>query len=181
MKRRQVYITLPAVLLLCATMISGADAVSDTDTVTVTATFTAPPCTVDIDGTDSKTVSLGVLLQGTQVTAPFNLNITCSYTRLSSVYAEVVTGVVNTTNPTAVNMVNDGDTGNAGSPVLLNLSTADKPDGILYGIDGATDSMRQFCSGTDTRICTVTPITTVNVGTKSGNVAAAIRFTIVNP
>lgn len=181
MKRRLVYFTLPAALLLCATMLPGANAVSDTDTITVTASFTAPPCTVDIDGADSKTVSLGVLQLGTQVTTPFNLNITCSYNRISSVYAEVVTGVVNTTNPTLVNMVNDGDLGNTGSPVLLILSTADKPDGILYGIDGATDIMRQFCSGTGSRICTVIPATTVNIGTKPGNVAAAIRFTMVNP
>ncbi|WP_337263397.1 MULTISPECIES: hypothetical protein [unclassified Serratia (in: enterobacteria)] len=181
MKSRRLPTVLLAAPMLYAAMIPTADAVSDTATVAVTATFTAPPCTVDIDGTDSKTVSLGVLHLGTQAIAPFNLNITCSYSRTSSVFAEVVTGVVNAATPTAVNMVNDNDPGNTGSPVLLTLSTVDKPAGILYGIDGATDSARQFCSGEDSRICTVTPTTTVNIGTKPGNVAAAIRFTMVNP
>ncbi|MHA7848017.1 hypothetical protein [Serratia sp. D1N4] len=181
MKSRWLYTALLAVTTLSTAMIESADASSDTTTVTVTATFAAPPCTVDIDGTDSKMIPLGVLHLGTQAITPFNLNITCSYTRTSSVYAEVVTGGVNTTTPTAVNMVNDGDPGNMGSPVLLTLSTADKPAGILYGIGGATDSAQQFCSGEDSRICTVTPTTIVNIGTKPGNVAAAIRFTMVNP
>lgn len=177
---RTLYSTLMATLVMLAGGLPGARAATSQATVTLNATFTAPPCTLDIGGAASGTVSLGALQPGSNAGTPFSLNVTCSYDRPSSLYATISAGTQDAT-PGVVDMLNTGDVGNTGSPVKLTLSATDKPSGIVYGAGGATDGTRQFCSGTTSRTCTLTPTVVVNAGTLPGSLTAAIIFTIVNP
>lgn len=148
-------------------------------TVNFTATFTPPPCTVDIDASTTGTVNLGALAPGSNPKAPFTLNITCTagYDRPSSLYATIGSGIQDTS-PVAVQMVNSGG---AGTPVLLTLTSTDKPAGIEYGAGGATDGAKQFCAGTATRTCQFTPTAVVSPGTPAGDLSASVIFNVVNP
>lgn len=159
--------------LLCTLWGSGARAVTSSQTVTLTVNFTAPPCTVDINSGTNGMVDLGALPTGNSTRTPFNLTITCPYTRPSSLYATVQSGTVS---GSTVNMLNGVEGGGA---VTLTLSAGGTA--IQYGSDGASNSAKQFCSGTTTRSCTITPITSVNSGVNGGIKTAVIIFTMVNP
>lgn len=180
MNIKRMYMLLTVTWLVGMTTMLGAKAAGgDSATVNFTATFTPPPCTVDIGGSTTGSVDLGALVSGSNIKSPFTLNVTCvtGFDRPSQIYATIGAGVQDTT-ATAIQMVN---TGGPGTPVLLTLTSADKPTGIVYGSSGATDGTRQFCSGAATRSCILTPTAVVNTGTPAGTLSASVVFTMVNP
>ncbi|MBC3378674.1 hypothetical protein H8I69_06020 [Serratia fonticola] len=151
--------------------------------IPLSAIFVAPPCNVSIDnGNETKIIELGDITFGEKSHPPFTLSVDCKYSRGSSVYAEVVQGSLSQGGKNKINM-QDAQTGTE-TPVQIFLREGSQPEGIEYDTSSGSDPDVQFCKGDSTRVCTLTPVTSVraDAGVRAGlQLITSVRFTIVNP
>lgn len=158
--------TSPACLALLAgillTMPVHAITLLDSVTITLEATFTAPPCTLTVPDT----VNLGSITYGDKRYQPFTMEVTCTATSKTEIYAQAL----GTLAGGSADTVEMGD-----SLTLLWLEEGGKKI-VLNGDTDLTTS--GFCKGDTSRTCTLTPNTRVDVNARTGARSAVIRFNI---
>ena len=160
-------------LVLLMAWLPSARAATSSATVTLKATFTAPPCTLTVP----PTVHLGSLLNGTQSYNPVKIDINCPIPTNTVIYGEQIGSAMVGGNASRMEMT--GPAGVTGTPAQFWLSTAGKEIDLTG--DGATDTTKGFCAGTDNRSCTLTPSTVVVPDTPRGQTTATVRFSVMYP
>lgn len=136
----------------------------DSVTVTLEATFTAPPCDIDVPAV----VRLGSINYGEKRYRPVVLTVNCTSPAKSEIYAQTAGSLVSGTTDTTAMM---------GADALATFWLEDNGMKIkLNGETNATDS--GFCAGTDSRTCTLIPATRVEASAKKGERSAVIKFNV---
>ncbi|EQA8868596.1 fimbrial protein [Citrobacter braakii] len=137
---------------------------SDSVTITLEATFTEPPCEIDVP----PVVHLGSIHYGEKRYRPFALKVNCATASKAEIYAQTTGTLVTGTTDTMVM---------SGSDTRTNFWLEENGTRIkLNGETNTTDS--GFCPGTESRTCTLTPGTLVSSGAREGERSAVIKFSV---
>lgn len=136
----------------------------DSITITLEATFTMPPCEINVP----PVVHLGSISYGEKRYRPVTLTVNCTSAARSEIYAQtaglLVSGTTDTTAMTGADALTHFWLEENGKKIKLNGET------------NTTDS--GFCAGTDSRTCTLTPATQVGVAAQEGERSAVIKFNV---
>lgn len=148
---------------------------SATATVVLKATFTAPPCEVAMP----QQIFLGSILPTTASHPPFTLQITCPDAASNAAIYGVAVGS-NMVTASRLAMLNTA--GGGGPAAQLWFTQNGSANEIALGVDGATDTSKQFCRGTGAvQTCTLIPWTYAETSSPKGETKATVTFTVVVP
>lgn len=149
-------------ILLMSPSSAQAAPLYDSITVTLEATFTAPPCTLEVPDT----VYLGSITYGSKAYRPFTMTVNCQSASKAEIYAQTLGTLVSGSTDTM-------EMGDSVTQFWL------EEGGKKIALNGETnDTTSGFCEGTTSRTCTLTPKTWVGASAKEGGRSAVIRFNI---
>lgn len=149
---------------------------SATATVTLNITVVQPPCSISLPAT----VSLGSILESVRSYPPFSIDISCTAgsTTVTSLFAEIVQGSLTPGYADRIDMT--GPAGSSGTAAQLWLTAPDGGRVVMDG-SGSTEAGSQFCEGSSSRQCTLTPYTRTVADTPRGETTAVVRFSVAYP
>lgn len=158
------WLPLPLPLLLAGLMIASSSqaALSDSVTIMLEATFTAPPCTLEVPDK----VHLGSIPYGDKSYRPFTLTVNCTSASKAEIYAQTLGTLVSGSTDTM-------EMGESATRFWL------EEGGKKIALNGDSNTTTSgFCEGTSSRVCTLTPKTQVDASAPEGERSAIIRFNI---